>query len=85
MPTQFIPDDGLSETEARQRLARDSPNELPSSRPRGVLRLLRDVASEPMFLYPYINTLRTDRAGGWMTASPSRRQRSSSGTTLVRA
>jgi Ca2+-transporting ATPase len=42
--------DGLSEIDARQRLARDGPNELPSSRPRGVLRLLRDVVSEPMFL-----------------------------------
>ncbi len=42
--------DGLSETEARERLARDGPNELPVSRPRSVLRLLRDVVSEPMFL-----------------------------------
>ena len=42
--------DGLSEVEARQRLAQDGPNELPVSRPRGVLRLLREVVSEPMFL-----------------------------------
>jgi Ca2+-transporting ATPase len=42
--------DGLSEAEAAQRLTRDGPNELPVSRPRGVLRLLRDVVLEPMFL-----------------------------------
>ena len=42
--------DGLSEAEAAQRLTRDGPNELPVSRPRSVLRLLRDVVSEPMFL-----------------------------------
>jgi len=42
--------DGLSEVEARQRLAQDGPNELPVSRPRGVLRLLREIVSEPMFL-----------------------------------
>ena len=41
---------GLSETEARLRLNRDGPNELPTSRPRSVLRLLREVATEPMFL-----------------------------------
>jgi len=42
--------DGLSESEARERLDREGPNELPVSRPRGLLRLLRDVVSEPMFL-----------------------------------
>jgi len=42
--------DGLKEADARARLARDGPNELPVSRPRSVLRLLRDVVSEPMFL-----------------------------------
>jgi Ca2+-transporting ATPase len=42
--------DGLSEVEARQRLAQDGPNELPVSRPRGVLRLLREIVAEPMFL-----------------------------------
>ena len=41
---------GLSEAEAAQRLTQDGPNELPVSRPRGVLGLLRDVVSEPMFL-----------------------------------
>ena len=41
---------GLSEVEARNRLAKDGPNEIPTSRPRGVLRLLRDVTLEPMFL-----------------------------------
>ncbi len=42
--------DGLSGAETRQRLARDGPNELPVSQPRSVLRLAREVASEPMFL-----------------------------------
>lgn len=42
--------DGLSEAEAQRRLSQDGPNELPVSRPRGVLRLLRDVVTEPMFL-----------------------------------
>ncbi|MDE2370154.1 MAG: cation-translocating P-type ATPase [Burkholderiales bacterium] len=42
--------DGLSRTEALLRLARDGPNELPVSKPRSVLRLAREVASEPMFL-----------------------------------
>ena len=41
---------GLSDAEARQRLAKDGPNELPVSKPRSVLRLAREVASEPMFL-----------------------------------
>jgi P-type Ca2+ transporter type 2C len=42
--------EGLSDAEARERLAHDGPNELPVSRPRSVLRLLRDVLAEPMFL-----------------------------------
>jgi Ca2+-transporting ATPase len=42
--------DGLTEAEAGRRLARDGPNELPVSRPRGALRLLREVVTEPMFL-----------------------------------
>ncbi|MEP7102286.1 MAG: cation-translocating P-type ATPase [Burkholderiales bacterium] len=41
---------GLSEREAQQRLSNDGPNELPVSRPRSVLRLVREVAFEPMFL-----------------------------------
>jgi P-type Ca2+ transporter type 2C len=41
---------GLSDAEARRRLAKDGPNELPVSKPRSVLRLAREVASEPMFL-----------------------------------
>ncbi|HEX5286016.1 MAG TPA: cation-transporting P-type ATPase [Polaromonas sp.] len=48
MPADFTLDDGLSEVQARQRLAQDGPNELPASRPRGVLHLFRDVVSEPM-------------------------------------
>ncbi|MEO8154230.1 MAG: cation-translocating P-type ATPase [Rhizobacter sp.] len=42
--------EGLTDTEARARLTRDGPNELPVSRPRSVLRLLGDVVAEPMFL-----------------------------------
>ncbi|HET7866416.1 MAG TPA: HAD-IC family P-type ATPase, partial [Burkholderiaceae bacterium] len=41
---------GLSGAQARDRLARDGPNALPVSQPRSVLRLLGDVAAEPMFL-----------------------------------
>ena len=43
-------DDGLTEQVACQRLAQDGPNALPASARRGVLRLLIDVVSEPMFL-----------------------------------
>lgn len=42
--------DGLTEFEARQRLIESGPNELSVSNPRSVLRLLGEVASEPMFL-----------------------------------
>ena len=41
---------GLSEVQARERLAADGPNEVDASRPRGALRLLREVTLEPMFL-----------------------------------
>jgi len=41
---------GLSAAEARQRLVRDGPNELPQSRQRSLLRLLIEVVTEPMFL-----------------------------------
>jgi Ca2+-transporting ATPase len=41
---------GLGEEEASRRLREEGPNELPASKPRGALRLLRDVVSEPMFL-----------------------------------
>ena len=41
---------GLSDAEAGQRLAKDGPNELPVSKPRSMLRLMGEVASEPMFL-----------------------------------
>jgi Ca2+-transporting ATPase len=42
--------DGLSDAEARKRLADEGPNELPASHRRGVPQLLRDVVTEPMFL-----------------------------------
>jgi len=41
---------GLSDAEARQRLVREGPNELPVSKHRVVLRLTWEVTSEPMFL-----------------------------------
>jgi Ca2+-transporting ATPase len=50
MPDTSSRDQGLSATEAVARLRRDGPNELPRSAPRGTWRLLREVASEPMFL-----------------------------------
>ena len=45
-----LPAQGLSGAQARQRLARDGPNQLPVSKPRSILRLAREVALEPMFL-----------------------------------
>src|SRR5450755_717965 len=42
--------EGLSDAEARRRLARDGPNELAVSKPRSVLHLLGQVVAEPMFL-----------------------------------
>ncbi|HMA06969.1 MAG TPA: HAD-IC family P-type ATPase, partial [Ramlibacter sp.] len=50
MAVDSLTDDGLTEADAGRRLAEDGPNELPVSRPRGWLRLLRDVVTEPMFL-----------------------------------
>jgi Ca2+-transporting ATPase len=41
---------GLAEEESGRRLREEGPNELPASRPRNLLRLLRDVVFEPMFL-----------------------------------
>jgi Ca2+-transporting ATPase len=41
---------GLDEAQAARRLREEGPNELPASKPRGALRLLREVVSEPMFL-----------------------------------
>ena len=43
-------DGSLSDLEAQQRLVQDGPNELPVSQPRSLLRLLREVVLEPMFL-----------------------------------
>ena len=42
--------DGLSETQASQGLAENGPNQLPASRPRSILRPLREILTEPMFL-----------------------------------
>lgn len=41
---------GLTDAQASARLAADGPNELPASRPRSLLRLMREVVTEPMFL-----------------------------------
>ena len=41
---------GLDHTEAALRLARDGHNELPGHGPRGLLPIIREVLSEPMFL-----------------------------------
>jgi Ca2+-transporting ATPase len=41
---------GLTEAAARQRLALDGPSEVAVSQPHGMLRLVRKVALEPMFL-----------------------------------
>jgi Ca2+-transporting ATPase len=41
---------GLSDTEARARLDADGPNELPSSKQRGILAIAVEVAREPMFV-----------------------------------
>ncbi|MCX7059110.1 MAG: cation-transporting P-type ATPase, partial [Proteobacteria bacterium] len=41
---------GLGQAEAQQRLQGEGPNELPSQRGRGVLRIALDIATEPMFL-----------------------------------
>lgn len=41
---------GLSEDEARSRLACDGPNELPSQKRHGLLAIVLEVAREPMFL-----------------------------------
>jgi Ca2+-transporting ATPase len=43
-------DDGLSEAEARARLASAGPNALPASHPRTLLRLLIEIVTEPMFV-----------------------------------
>ena len=41
---------GLTAEEARQRLARSGPNELPWSRPKSALRIALEVMREPMFM-----------------------------------
>ncbi|MCX6778550.1 MAG: cation-transporting P-type ATPase, partial [Candidatus Micrarchaeota archaeon] len=41
---------GLTETEAAVLLKKDGPNELPSSKPKGVLHIALEVVKEPMFL-----------------------------------
>ena len=50
LPTAPVLPAGLSEGEAQQRLSSGGRNELLVSRPRSMLRLVREVAFEPMFL-----------------------------------
>lgn len=45
-----LQNEGLSASEAAERLRKNGPNELPTSRPLSAGRLLLDVVSEPMFL-----------------------------------
>jgi Ca2+-transporting ATPase len=41
---------GLSDAVASQRLAQDGANELPYSRPQGLFAMVREIATEPMFM-----------------------------------
>ncbi|WP_276808063.1 cation-translocating P-type ATPase [Castellaniella defragrans] len=41
---------GLSSTDAAERLAQDGPNQLPGSAPKSTLAIVREVLTEPMFL-----------------------------------
>jgi P-type Ca2+ transporter type 2C len=41
---------GLSDAEAAERLQREGPNELPSSKPRSLIAIAFEVVREPMFL-----------------------------------
>src|SRR5579863_3114423 len=41
---------GLSESEAARRFETEGPNELPSSKPRGILAIVAEIAREPMFV-----------------------------------
>ncbi len=48
---EFVPlPQGLTEREAQRRLKEDGPNELPSSKPRGLMAIAFAVVREPMFL-----------------------------------
>ncbi len=50
MQSPVSSEEGLKSAEAQRRLAQDGPNELPQSQPRSLLRLMREVVLEPMFL-----------------------------------
>ena len=41
---------GLSEEQAKQKLEKEGFNELPSSKPKGILHIIFGVVKEPMFL-----------------------------------
>lgn len=42
--------EGLTEHQARERLAKDGANALPHSKPKNALRLIKEIATEPIFL-----------------------------------
>jgi len=48
--TDFSQSRGLTAKEAAERLRRDGPNELPSSRPRSAVAIAWEVLKEPIFL-----------------------------------
>ena len=50
METRADTDRGLTQAEARSRLLRDGPNELPAQGPRGLHAIVLEVLREPMFL-----------------------------------
>lgn len=49
-PLATPPPSGLSVAEARERLQKDGPNELPSSKPRSIAQIAWEVIKEPIFL-----------------------------------
>jgi Ca2+-transporting ATPase len=50
LPAETGTEAGLSRAQAAERLARDGPNELPSSKPRSVFAIAASIVREPIFL-----------------------------------
>src|SRR5206468_1839640 len=59
---------GLSEAEAKRRLARHGANELPSGRTRGVWVIVGEVVGEPMFLLLVVGAGLYFALGDWSEA-----------------
>ena len=57
---------GLTEREAAERLVREGPNELPSSKPRSPFAIAFEVVREPMFLL--LVALRRRLPASWATS-----------------